>query len=53
MIAFTAEISPKGANTEELLRSLVAQDRVQNTQLREIIKDLYKEIDRLRSEVKK
>ena len=50
MIPFTAEISPRGANTEELLASLVTQERIQNIQLREIIKDLYREIDRLKAE---
>ena len=48
-IPFTSSISPKGETTDEKLNNLVRQLTRQNTELKLIIEDLYKQI----SEVKK
>lgn len=46
MIPFHAEINPTGATAERRLESLVSQLRLQNEQLRVIINDLYKQIEK-------
>ena len=47
-IEFTARINPIGTTAERRSESLVSQLRLQNEQLQAIIKDLYKEIERLK-----
>ena len=46
MIRFTAEINPTGTTAERRLESLVTQLRAQNEQLRVIINDLYRQIEK-------
>ena len=46
MIPLTTEINPTGTTAERRLESLVAQLRAQNEQLRVIINDLYRQIEK-------
>ena len=45
IIPFTAEINPRGNTVEQVQGDLINQLRIQNTQLRIIIADLYRLIE--------
>ena len=47
-IEFTARINPIGTTAERRWESLVSQLKGENEQLQAIIKDLYREIERLK-----
>ncbi|MBO7310624.1 MAG: hypothetical protein J6U86_04455 [Clostridia bacterium] len=46
-IPFTASINPKGKNTDEVQRDLIRQLQIQNRELKIIIEDLYKQINKI------
>ena len=48
MIPLKTEINPKGRTTEEKQNDLVRQLRLQNTELKNIILDLYREIENIK-----
>ena len=48
MIQLTVNINPKGRTIEERQRDLVRQLQWQNEQLRRIIDDLYREIEKIK-----
>lgn len=48
MIPLKTEINPKGRTTEEKQNDLIRQLRQQNTELKNIIADLYRQIEGLK-----
>ena len=48
MIPLKTEINPKGRTTEEKQNDLVRQLRLQNTELKNIILDLYRKIENIK-----